>query len=290
MRTPTVVIATRDRRAELCRTLRLLAGLPERPEVVVVDNASTDGTAPMVRELFPGAGLISLPRNAGAAARNAGVRAAAGPYVAFSDDDSWWAAGSLRHAAELLDGHPRLGLLAARTLVGAENAADPVNAMMAKSPLPPEPDLPGIPVLGFLACAAVVRKEAFLGVGGFSDLLGACCEEELLAADLSAAGWGLSYVDQVIAHHHPSPRRDATGRRCLEQRNRLLVRWLRHPPADAAAATWRLARQARGDAVSRRALAGAFALLPRALAGRRRLPPHVERGLRLTAQGGPGAC
>src|SRR5438445_2853364 len=45
-----VVIATWNRRTELARTLRQLTALPERPRLVVVDNASTDGTAAAVRE------------------------------------------------------------------------------------------------------------------------------------------------------------------------------------------------------------------------------------------------
>src|SRR5512135_2103047 len=44
----TVVIATRNRAQELGHTLERLAGLPERPPVVVVDNSSRDGTAEMV--------------------------------------------------------------------------------------------------------------------------------------------------------------------------------------------------------------------------------------------------
>ena len=69
----TVVIATRNRGAELCPTLERLASLPERPPVVVVDNGSEDGTAAMVRRRFPGTELIALRRNRGAWARNLGV-------------------------------------------------------------------------------------------------------------------------------------------------------------------------------------------------------------------------
>src|SRR5438046_8134815 len=55
-----VVIATWNRCAELVRTLRQLTALPERPRLVVVDNASTDGPAAAVREGFPGAELVVL--------------------------------------------------------------------------------------------------------------------------------------------------------------------------------------------------------------------------------------
>ena len=66
----TVVIATRNRGPELCHTLQRLAGLPERPPVVVVDNGSQDGTPAIVRRRFPATQLIALRRNRGAWARN----------------------------------------------------------------------------------------------------------------------------------------------------------------------------------------------------------------------------
>ena len=104
--------------------------------------------------------------SAGAVARTIGVHLARTPYVAFSDDDSWWEPGALARAAELFDAHPRLGLIAARVLVGADRVPDPINAAMAGSPLPSEPGLPGPSVLGFLACAAIliIGGSSFIGL------------------------------------------------------------------------------------------------------------------------------
>ncbi|WP_040905829.1 glycosyltransferase family 2 protein, partial [Streptomyces griseoflavus] len=56
-----VVIATRDRRDRLAVTLSRLRELPERPEILVVDNASTDGTREMVARDFPGVRVLALP-------------------------------------------------------------------------------------------------------------------------------------------------------------------------------------------------------------------------------------
>src|SRR5437763_13452319 len=53
---PTIVLATRDRRRRVLATLTRLEELAERPRVVVVDNASTDGTASAIRERFADGG------------------------------------------------------------------------------------------------------------------------------------------------------------------------------------------------------------------------------------------
>ena len=284
-----VVVATRNRCATLARSLAILCALPERPEVIVVDNASTDGTAELVTTGFPSVRLIRLRRNRGAAARNDGARAARAPYVAFSDDDSWWEPGALTAAARLFEQHPRLGAVAARTLAGPSGRVDPVSVAQAHSPLPVAADLPGPVILGFLACSVVVRREAFLAVGGFSPVLFFGGEERLLAYDLAAAGWGIAYVGDLTARHFPSPARDPARRDLLLRRNELLTLWMRRPVRTALARTRDRARLAVRDRAERRALAGAAARLPTALAHRRRLPPVVEHQARLI-EGTSRAC
>jgi GT2 family glycosyltransferase len=281
----TVVIATRNRAPELGRTLGELTALPERPGVIVVDNASEDGTRDLVRARFPEVDLVPLPANRGAVARNVGAARAATRYVAFSDDDSWWEPGALARAAEILDSWPELGLIAGQTLVGPHPEADPVNAAMAGSPLP-RGDLPGPRVLGFLACAAVARRAAFLKVGGFSEVLFLGGEEKLLAMDLAAGGWAAAYAEDVRARHWPSAARDAAARRRLLARNDVLIAWLRRPASVALAATAALLLRVGRDPAAPGALAGALRLLPRALRQRRVLPAATEAQVRLLDSGG----
>ncbi|MEV5439980.1 glycosyltransferase [Streptomyces sp. NPDC052682] len=275
-----VVIATRNRADRLAVTLRHLLALPERPEILVADNASTDGTRAMVAREFPQVRVLALPFNRGALARNHGARALRTPYVAFSDDDSWWAPGALSTAVRLFEEYPRLGLIAARTLVGPDEEDDPLNAVLAASPLGPASDLPGIQVLGFLACASVVRRGAYLDAGGFHPVLFFGGEETLLAYDLAARGWGVTHCPDVVAHHHPAPVPRA-GRPAAQRRNALLTAWLRRPVPYALARTRDLVAEALHDRTARRALREALARLPAALRARRPLPPHVERAARL---------
>jgi GT2 family glycosyltransferase len=275
---PTIVLATRNRRRRVLATLARLEGLAERPPVVVVDDASTDGTADAIRERFPGVTVIGSARDFGLAARTIGVEAADTPLVAFSDDDSWWAPSALRHAADVFQAYPRLGLIGARIIVEPEGRLDPTCAAMRDSPLHSETPLPGPPVLGFLACGAVARRSAVLACGGFHARYGFGGEEHLLAVDMAAAGWGLAYVDDVVAHHQPEPG-PRVGRATRELRNRLWSTWLRRPLARAARRTIALTLDGNGHGAA--ALVAAVRGLPWVLRERHVIPDNVERGLRL---------
>ncbi|MDR6592613.1 GT2 family glycosyltransferase [Saccharothrix longispora] len=276
----TVVIATRDRVEELVRTLGHLRRLSA--PVIVVDNGSSDDTVARVRRDFPQVRVLALGHNVGASARNRGVRAADTPYVAFCDDDSWWAPGALDRAEELFRGHPGLGLVAARVVVEPEGREDPVCAEMASSPLGRGDDLPGPRVLGFICCASIVRREAFLRVGGFNPVLFFPGEERLFSWDMAAAGWACCYVDELVAHHRPSTSRGpSAARRRAEMRNDLLTTWLRRPVGVGLAEAVALARRGAGDGVAWAALGAAALKLPAVLGQRRLLPADVERQVRL---------
>ena len=276
-----VVVITRDRADEAARTASLLTKLPEHPAVIVVDNGSTDGTPERVRALAPEAVVLEAGRNHGAAARNAGAAHAVTPYVAFSDDDSWWAPGSLARATTLLDEHPCVGLICARVLLWHEERVDPVCRIMAASPLPRPNGLPGPCLGGFIACATVVRREAFLGGGGFDQRLGVGGEEELLAIDLMSRGWHLVYAEDVVAHHHPSPVRNPKQRRSNLTRNALWTAWLRRPVVPALGATCRLGWAAIRDPAALRGFARAVAGAGWVARQRRVVGPEVEARLRM---------
>lgn len=291
-----VVVITHNRRDELLRTLDRLAELPERPPVFVTDNASSDGTADAVARRHPGVRLLRAERNLGAVGRNRAVRHVETPYVAFCDDDSWWAPGALGRAADLLDRHRGLGVVCARIVVEPGGEEDPVVRELRESPLDGPEWLPG-PALGsFLAAAGVLRTDAFRAVGGFSPRLWLGGEEELLATDLMAAGWWLAYAGdgddasgtgstdgtgELTVHHAPSALRDPTKRRVDGLRNTLWFCWLRRPLPAATRRTWHLARTVPRDLPSLRAFGHALAGLPWVARERRVVPADVERRLHL---------
>lgn len=277
----TVVVITHNRRDELRRTLGKLAVLPERIDLTVVDNASCDGTAEMVRREFPSADLVCSRRNLGAVARNLAVRRARTPYVAFCDDDTWWEPGALDACADALDANPDVAAVTGRIMVEPGGREDPIVGELATSPLPGRPGLPGPVLMSFLAGASVLRVSAFRACGGFSPRLWLGGEEELLAADLITAGHVLCYLPDAVVHHQPSAARDPRHRRLLGIRNTLWFTWLRRPLPAAVGRTLELARTVPRDATSLRAFGAAMAGLPWVLRSRRPLPPRAESMIRL---------
>ncbi|MDT5031400.1 MAG: hypothetical protein QOC94_1571, partial [Actinoplanes sp.] len=135
----TIVVATRNRPDRLAET-----AAHRRAALIVVDNASDEPIR------LAGADVVRLDTNLGAAARNVGVERARTPYVAFADDDSYWAPGSLRQATKMLHSHPKVALLTGHVLVGPDARVDPISAAMASAPLGAPPEGPGPYVLGFL--------------------------------------------------------------------------------------------------------------------------------------------
>jgi glycosyltransferase involved in cell wall biosynthesis len=126
-----VVVATYNAREFIAATLDALLAQTFRDfEIVVVDDASTDGTPGIVQGYRdPRIRLIRNAANAGVArARNIGFAAAVGEYVASNDHDDVSLPGRLAAQVDFLDRHPDVLMVAAgtATLVDGRRRADPV--------------------------------------------------------------------------------------------------------------------------------------------------------------------
>jgi hypothetical protein len=86
-------------------------------DVWVVDNASKDGSAEMVRETFPAVHLIENSENVGfARANNVAVAASSGRYVLLLNSDTVVLPGAFDALIDFLDAHPEAGAAGAHTL------------------------------------------------------------------------------------------------------------------------------------------------------------------------------
>jgi len=161
-----IVIPTRDRLALLEQTLETVLG---QGTVVVVDDASSDGTAELLRDL-----PVTAVRNDGQAwgparARNAGIAATETELVAFVDSDDLLLPGAIQKLVAALEAHPGApfaygcALSAARTERGwvPDGLIAPrrgrAGELYARNPVP--------------SSGALVRRDALREIRGFDERL-----------------------------------------------------------------------------------------------------------------------
>lgn len=80
-------------------------------EMIVVDDGSSDGTEAMCRAEFPNFAYIFQANKGVAAARNTGIRAASGEWIAFLDSDDLWLPHKLEEQQAYLQAHPEADIL-----------------------------------------------------------------------------------------------------------------------------------------------------------------------------------
>jgi N-acetylglucosaminyl-diphospho-decaprenol L-rhamnosyltransferase len=110
VRDVSVVVVTHNALPWIEQSLESVRG----EETVVVDNASSDGTADVVRELFPDATVLEQGNLGLAAGWNAGMTAASGRYFLILNADAWLTEGSLDRLVAFADGHPDAGIVGPR--------------------------------------------------------------------------------------------------------------------------------------------------------------------------------
>jgi GT2 family glycosyltransferase len=112
-----VVIVSYNTREELLRCLATLRGAPLALEVLVVDNASEDGSVAAVREAFPEVRVREMAENLGfSRATNRGMRQARGEFVLLLNSDAELRPGALEAMVDLLRARPEAAIVGPRTV------------------------------------------------------------------------------------------------------------------------------------------------------------------------------
>lgn len=197
MRADVVVVTWRGREV-LGSCLEHLAAQDEPHRTIVVDNASHDGTAELVRERFPAATFIELPENVGfGAAVNAGVAAGDSEAIVLVNNDVEVDPGFLRALLTPLRDDPQVAMVAGMTLMPGRERVDAfgveLDASLAVYNRLRHASPNAVGAAGTLAGpsggAAAYRRTAFEHAGGFDETLIAYGEDVDLALRLRAAGW-----------------------------------------------------------------------------------------------------
>ncbi len=206
----TFLISTRNRRDVLLRTLDELATVARRggvvTETIVVDNASTDGTADAVAANLPDVKVVRLSRNRGPCGKNAGLPLASGEVVVFLDDDSFPTVGSTARVLEHFAADDRLG--AAVFTVTLPDGSQECSAY------------PNVAI----GCGTAFRRSALDQVGGLPDDFFMQAEEYDLSLRLLGAGWDVRRFDDLHVRHLKTPAsRFPTRVSRLDARNNLML-------------------------------------------------------------------
>jgi GT2 family glycosyltransferase len=181
----------------------------------VVDNASTDGSAEMVRDRHPSARLVELAENRGFAGGVAvGLAQASAPLVLLLNNDATVEPGALAALLAEAERHPRAGSFAAQMRFaeggGVLNSAgleiDRLGVVYDRQlGLPPErTDREPVEVFGASGGAVLLRRAMLDEVGGIDPAFFMYLEDADLAWRARARGWGAVYVPGAVVHHHHS--------------------------------------------------------------------------------------
>lgn len=213
---------TRDLLRECLHTVYAQTGVTT--EVIVVDNASHDGSAAMVCEDFPEAHLIASELNLGfAAANNRAMERASGRYTVLLNTDAFLRPGDLARAVRKMDANPKAGLAGAR-LVGRDGCWQPsarqfpsltndllaltgLSAKMGKSRFFGKADRTwadpevSATVDWVPGAFAIIRREVLESVGLFDERFFLYYEEVDLCRRIADAGWQVWYWPELVVVH-----------------------------------------------------------------------------------------
>jgi GT2 family glycosyltransferase len=193
-------------------------------QVIVVDNASTDGSAEMVEQEFPGVLLIRSPVNLGfGRANNLGFEAAQGRFIVLLNSDAFLTEGALARSVAHMVADPHVGLCGGR-LVGRDGAWQPsarmfpnlVNDLIVLSGLAaryPQSRFFGRPdrtwadekeaaeVDWVPGAYSMVRAEALAAAGPFDPRFFLYFEEVDLCLRIRQKGYSIWYWPDIVVIH-----------------------------------------------------------------------------------------
>ena len=201
-------------------------------EVILVDNASVDGSTEYVESMFPEVMVIRNQANRGFGhGSNVGARRAKGAHLAFLNPDTVVEAGWLGTLVEALEADPQVGLATSKILLLADpgrintcgNEMHYTGLTLCRGlGMDHEAYSEPAEVSAVSGAAFAVRKDVYEALGGFDESFFLYMEDTDLSWRARLAGYKCLYVSQSVVHHdyglHFGP--DKT---LYQERNRYLM-------------------------------------------------------------------
>jgi hypothetical protein len=172
-------------------------------EVFVVDNASADGTAEIVRTQHPSVRLIANAENRGfAAANNQAIPLCRGRYLFFLNPDAGLDGPCLETALRFMDGHPEVGL-AGTKVVYPDGAPQETISLRYPGEKHAAGELAGL--AGSIACvlgaSMIARAELVREIGGFDEDYFLYGEDQELCLQIRRRGYEIGYIAEATVRH-----------------------------------------------------------------------------------------
>jgi len=215
-----VIIVNHNGGGHLRRCLESLRSPGPDLEILVVDNASSDGSLGLVREIFPEVRVFEQNRNLGfGAANNLAAIEARGESLLLLNADAWLEAGALQRLHERLQREDRLALVAPTLLYpdgrrqfvwSPERGVAGEALQQLRNPFEKRSWVHGAAMrtasrlvgrLWFTAACVLVRSDAFEAVGGFDETFFMYFEDVDLCVRLEKTGWGLAQEPDAVVRH-----------------------------------------------------------------------------------------
>lgn len=221
-----IALLVHNRRREVLHTLSRLVDVPYR-EIIVVDSGSTDGTSSAVAALDrPEVQLITTD-NVAVAGRNIGVAAASGEFVLILDDDAYPIEGTVERLVAAFDADPTTGIVGGfmvdidqQDQIVQDTELGTFDWFMRGGRTDDGGGESGLETWFFCEGGCMVRREAYLAVGGFFEPYFFTHAELDLGTRMIAEGWGLRYATDAPIHHRKAQEGRTPGSLVLELRVR----------------------------------------------------------------------
>ena len=198
-----VLVLNFNRCAELRMTLEAIFAQENPPaEVIVADNASTDGSADMVRREFASARLLALPENIGSLARRKAAEQARADYIMMYDDDSCPSTScDLARLASFFDHHPDISAVCTAIYRTRSKYLETAGWEKFAVGGSAEDGYEGLFVHG---SGTAYRRLDLLTSGAFDNELFWGDEEFDAALSLAARGFRIVYLPSIVTNHRAS--------------------------------------------------------------------------------------
>ncbi len=180
-------------------------------EIIVVDNASTDGSCELVKKVFPGVKVIQMGYNSGwGVACNAGMAASDSEFIALLNNDAYMESNCVAEMVKSIQLDPKYGSCASRILLWDQPDIIEVCGLViyrdgsscGRGRLHPADEYMQIQEV-FCAndCCCLYRREMIEDIGEYDPDFFIYCDETDIGWRHQLAGWKCIYTPHAIAYH-----------------------------------------------------------------------------------------